>query len=703
MSEHPPIDTPILDIENYSLSYATRAGEVRILDDISLQIHRGEVLGLVGESGSAKSSLANAILRDLPGKVAHQAGRISLSGTDLVKSDETALQGIRGNRIAMVMQNAATALNPTMTVGDHVIETLQQHEAGQARDIRGRVIDALERVGLPDPEAMMKRYAHQMSGGEKQRVVLAMALACQPELILFDEPTSALDATTAANLLDLFSSLQRGSGVSGLFISHDLGVVSSIADRVAVIYGGRIVELAPTEQLFRDPRHPYTQGLLASLARPSDSRTGRQLRSTANFPAPRLGTAPACIFARSCPRHDAAICDRERVSLPEGDANGHQVACVRIDEHSVTQAEVDVSSQPTESDGGEAPVHSDDAFHNTDSTRTALLAMKSLSVTYGRTGLLDRLRGRSSRVHAVNDVSLSVNRGETLALVGESGCGKSTLAKTLAGLVGYSGELLRSGTPVEQIDQEYRARVQMVFQNPDSSLNPRHSIRTILNRPLVLYRKFLSSKERDAEIASLLERVNLPAHYADRFPHQLSGGEKQRVAIARALAAEPEVIICDEITSGLDASVQASIVRLLKQIQKDNGTALIFITHDLAILRHLAQRIAVMYLGELVELMDISDLDAPPYHPYTEALLSSSPSIDPLTRTRRIRLQGTLPGRTQRLEGCAFESRCPHRLGEQCATQSPQRQTSVDGHQILCHIDRLHLSSHAPVWRSLES
>ena len=677
----------ILDIRNYSLSYASKAGEVRILDDINLHIKRGEVLGLVGESGSAKSSLANAIMRDLTGKVANESGKILLCGTPIVGLDETAMQDIRGNRIAIVLQNASTALNPTMTIGDHVIETLQQHGRKSAEGIKSLAEDFLNMVGLPDPAAMMKRYAHEVSGGEKQRVVLAMAFACEPELILFDEPTSALDATTAATLLDLFIALQHRTGVSALFISHDLGVVSSIANSVAVIYGGRIVEHAATDELFKEPRHPYTRSLLASLPRPSDTRTGRQLATASSRAAPRIGPVPACIYAGSCAWHEPSVCDRDVVRLPSG--VDHAVACVKS---------VDAFKQPH--DSGYLPANVVKPVGTAD---TPVLALHSLSVNYGKTGLLASLRGRSSVVHAVNDVSLSLSRGETLALVGESGCGKSTLAKTLAGLVSFEGELLRSGSMVSAIDQDYRARVQIVFQNPDSSLNPRHSIGTILNRPLVLYRKNLSAWERDVEVGKLLQRVQLPEHYADRYPHQLSGGEKQRVAIARALAAEPEVIICDEVTSGLDASVQASITQLLRTIQSDSGTALIFITHDLAILRHLAHRVAVMYLGELIELMDIHELDKPPYHPYTEALLSSSPSVDPLTRTRRIRLHGALPRRTDRIVGCAFESRCPHRLGEQCATTRPPRQSSPTGHEIQCHIDMQQLSSHTPVWRDLET
>lgn len=677
-----------LRIDDYSLSYASAGGVVRILDNIRLEIPRGQVLGLVGESGSAKSSMANAIMRDLPGKVAYESGNILLAETDLTMLSENAMESIRGKRIAMVLQNASTALNPTLSMGNHVIETIDQHRGHTSSDNTKTTAAAaqalLSMVGLPDPAAMMNRYAHEISGGEKQRVVLAMAFACEPELILFDEPTSALDATTAATLLDLFAELQHRTGVAALFISHDLGVISRVADRVAVIYGGRIVEEAATEDLFSRPRHPYTQSLIASLPRPSDTRTGRTLETSGNQPARRIGAVPQCIYSESCASYEASVCDMSLVLIEEqGD---HRVACVKAKNGSLTAI----------------PLHRIDKKTANSTSASAALSMSSLSVSYGERGWLASLFGKSSQVHAVIDANLTLGKGETLALVGESGCGKSTLAKAIAGLVPFDGELSLGGHVVDSINHDYRSRVQIIFQNPDSSLNPRHSIRTILSRPLVLYRTNLNELQRTQEVSALLERVQLPAHYAERYPHQLSGGEKQRVAIARALAAEPEVIICDEVTSGLDASVQASITALLKQIQQHSGTALIFITHDLAILRHLADRIAVMYLGEVVEVMSIDDLDNPPYHPYTEALLSSSPSVDPQTSTRRIRLQGALPKRTVRLAGCVFETRCPHRLGDQCNTTPPPRIHHDDTHEILCHIDVATLAALAPVWQAIE-
>ncbi|MEP2920915.1 ABC transporter ATP-binding protein [Sulfitobacter sp.] len=670
--------TTALRLTDYALSYTSVAGDVRILDRINLSIARGEVLGLVGESGSAKSSLANAIMRDLPGVVARETGKIELAQDDLTAMTQNQLDQVRGRRIAMVFQNAATALNPVQTLGDHLLETLAVQEPGlDAGSRQKRAIELMALVGLPDPQGMMSRYPHQVSGGEKQRVVLALAFAADPELILFDEPTSALDATTAATLLDLFRDLQASTGVAALFISHDLGTVAGIADRVAVIYGGRIVEEAPADVLFANPRHPYTRSLVASLPRPSDSRTNRSLNTTAAKPAPRLTAPPKCIFAQSCSAFKAGVCDSEVVDLKlQGD---RLLACAR---GGFEGADISLQRAPVRPVAQDAPI----------------LTLKGLKVSYGRDKLLHRVLGRETeKVQAVLGADLTLHRGETLALVGESGCGKSTLARALAGLVPFQGQLALDGEVITKLDTAYRSRVQMIFQNPDSSLNPRHTIETILSRPLSLYRNDVSKGARPAEVAAILERVSLPASYATRYPHELSGGEKQRVAIARAIAARPEVIICDEVTSGLDAAVQASIVALLRDIQAESGTALIFITHDLAILRHIAHKIAVMYLGEIAEQRPMAGIDQGPYHPYTEALLSSSPSLDPYSATRRVRLTGALPNRTKRLQGCPFESRCPHRLGDVCRTLAPPVSAAGD-HTILCHIDPDGLRKLPPVW-----
>ena len=595
---------PILSIGNYSLSYATAQGSLRILDSIDLTINRSEVLGLVGESGSGKSSLAYAILQGLPGRVAEQQGTIQFLDNDLLTANDVQLQQIRGSKIAMVFQNAATALNPTQTLGEHVVEVLRRHRGLDQDAALGRTIELFKQVGLADPERLLKRYAHEISGGEKQRVVLATAFACDPDLILFDEPTSALDATTAASLLDLLRELQTLSGIAALFISHDLGVISTIAHRVAVIYKGQIVEQNSTESLFRNPSHPYTQMLLSSVPKSTDEATAKN-----------------------------------------------------ADQQTVLQAD-------------------------------------NITVRFGR----------KHKTYAVNDVSIRLHRGETLGLVGESGCGKSSFARALIGLTEYNGKIVldhETVTAERRLTPVQRQKIQIIFQNPDSSLNPRHRVGQLLERPLILYRRELDAAARKSEIKQLLERVRLPIEFANRYPHELSGGEKQRVAIARAIAAQPSVIVCDEITSGLDVSVQAAIIELLRTIQYETQVAMLFITHDLNVLRHIAHRVAAMYLGEIVEQRSVAGLNSPPYHPYTEALLSSVPSIDPEVEVRRVRLSGNLPTRSAQVHGCVFASRCPRRIDELCQHERPPQHHLSDGHTIVCQLSEQTLRHLKPIWQTV--
>lgn len=594
---------PVLVIDHYSLSYATAQGPLPILDNINLTINRGEVLGLVGESGSGKSSLAYAILQGLPGRVAGQRGTIRFSGDDLLSAGDAQLRSLRGSKITMVFQNAATALNPTQTLGEHVFEVLRRHRGLDRQAARQRTLDLFRRVGLADPERLLKRYAHEISGGEKQRVVLATAFACDPDLILFDEPTSALDATTAASLLDLLRELQALSGVAALFISHDLGVISTIAHRVAVIYRGQIVEQNSTEELFRNPLHPYTRMLLDSVPKPG---------------------------------------------------NGS------VEEHTAAQT---------------------------------VLQANNIAVQFGR----------RHKTYAVNDVSIQLHRGETLGLVGESGCGKSSLVRALLGLTDYQGNVVLDGETItagRSLTASQRRKIQIIFQNPDSSLNPRHRIGQLLERPLILYRRELDKKGRKNQIDELLERVRLPVEYARRYPHELSGGEKQRVAIARAIAAQPSVIVCDEITSGLDVSVQAAIIELLRSIQQQSGVAMLFITHDLNVLRHIANRVAVMYLGEIIEQRPVAGLGSPPYHPYCEALLSSVASIDPEIEVRRVRLEGSIPTRSAQTQGCVFASRCPRLIDQRCQLERPPKHELAGDHTILCHLSEQALHTIKPIWQT---
>jgi peptide/nickel transport system ATP-binding protein len=524
--------TPILDIAGYSLEYGTGAGALRVLDDISLRIAPGEVLGLVGESGSGKSSLAWAITRHLPANARELGGTISLDGADLRGMTRRQIGAIRGRRIGMVFQDPATSLNPTLTLGRQVTEVLQLHGGLRPAAARAAAIEALAHVGLHKPEALLTRYPHEVSGGEKQRVVIASAFASRPELIIFDEPTTALDVITGARILDLFCQLRAETGVAALYISHDLALVSRVADRIAVIHRGRIVEEDAAADVFRAPREDYTRRLVAAVSRP-------ERRLVADAPAGRV-----------------------------------------------------------------------------------LLAAEEIGVTYGR----PRMFGRQ-RVEGNRGISLDLRASEILGVIGESGSGKSTLARALTGLVDFSGTITdgtRRVAAPRQMDRVYRDRVQIVFQHPDSSLNPRQRVRDILGRPLHL------AGRAPADILLLLEHVRLPAAFAARYPHELSGGEKQRVAIARAFASRPALVICDEITAALDVSVQRTIIELLLELRRTHGTAYMFITHDLNLVRQIAHRLAVMRHGALVDLLPIEalapDADPAALHPYTRELIAATPT-----------------------------------------------------------------------------
>ncbi|WP_182422117.1 ABC transporter ATP-binding protein [Aureimonas sp. ME7] len=537
---------PVLSIENYSLAYRTGGGRVEVLKGIDLAIGRGEIVGLVGESGSGKSSLASAVLRHLPGNAEENDGRIRLGDTDLRAQGERAMSDIRGRRIAMVFQDPATSLNPTLRLGEQLAEVLVRHRRltwsqawreGEAR---------LAHVGLKTPAEMMRRFPHEVSGGEKQRVVIATAFACNPELIVFDEPTTALDVITARQILDLFAALQAETGVASLYISHDLALLSQTAGRVAVLQKGTIVETGETGALFRAPAHPYTRALIEAVPRP---------------------------------------------------------------ERSLVEPVLNTAVEP-------------------------LVKIRDLSVHYGRRTLLDSLlRREPERVAGNRAITLDIRSGEVLGVVGESGSGKSTLAKAMTGLNRFEGAIEFDGKRIgglADMDRRYRRDVQIVFQHPDASLNPRQKISEILSRPIKLYGSADKTPARQ-RIAAMLERVRLPVGHIDRYPHQLSGGEKQRIAIARAFLANPRLVICDEITSALDVSVQASVIELLIELHRETGAAFVFITHDINLVRQIAHRIAVMYRGDLVEIAETSDIADPERRPYTRELLAAvtSPASTP--------------------------------------------------------------------------
>ena len=529
---------PVLSIQNYSLDHETANGPFHALKNIDLSINRGEILGLVGESGSGKTSLAWSIMRYLPKNAREPGGKILLGGDNLLEKSEREMEMFRGRRISMVFQDPSTSLNPTLSLGTQLAEVLVRHRGLTRQQAWKEGEERLAHVGLKTPAQMMHRMPHEASGGEKQRVVIASAFACNPECIIFDEPTTALDVITSRQILDLFVELQAETGVASLYISHDLALVARTAGRVAVIKRGDIVEQGTVRDIFTNPRQDYTRELIAAVPDP----------------------------AHRLVKDDVAVTD------------------------------------------------------------TPLVKVENVSVHFGRKPFLAALTGKKTeRVTGNNAISLSVNPGEILGIVGESGSGKSTLAKAMTGLNRFEGKIWFDGREIKNLgdmDSAYRKDVQIIFQHPDASLNPRQKIFEILSRPLKL---FGNSSDLEKQVGDMLEQVRLPRTHANRYPHQLSGGEKQRVAIARAFASKPKLVICDEITSALDVSVQASVVELLLELQKASGTAYLFITHDLNLIRQIAHRIAVMYRGDLIEVVKADEIDSPDRAEYTRRLIEAVP------------------------------------------------------------------------------
>ncbi|HXJ77200.1 MAG TPA: ABC transporter ATP-binding protein [Candidatus Methylomirabilis sp.] len=666
-------DAPILALDDARISYSTRAGEVNVIPGLSFTVSRGEAMGLVGESGCGKSTVALAIVRYLGRNGRLVGGRILFEGKDVAAMGVSELRLVRGRRIAMVYQDPMASLNPVMTVGRQLMEVPMLHEGLREAAARDRAIRMLDEVKLPDPERVLGRYPHQLSGGQQQRIVIAMALIAEPALLIMDEPTTGLDVTVEAAVLDLVRELRRRHDTSILFISHNLGTVVRVCDRVGVMYGGELVEEGSIRQVFGNPRHPYTRGLLDCL--PSVGRDKRRapLVPIAGQVSSALVRPVGCGFAARCPHVEPGPCTTGTIATVAISAEPeHRVRCVRAAQLARWERR-SAASPDTAGPSAAAP-----------------------AVTVADLHKLYRPRARifgSSRapIRALNGVSLTAARGQTLALVGESGCGKSTLARVLAGLETASeGRVELDGhdvatVPVEGRPLALKRSLQMVFQNPDSTLNPSHTVRYAIGRALRRLRG-LSSAEAEPEMLRLLDVVKLPRALAARRPDRLSGGQKQRVAIARALAGDPDVVVADEPVSALDVSVQAAVITLLNEIQSARGATLVFISHDLSVVRYLADRVVVMYLGTVVESGPAEHVFAPPYHPYTEALLSAVPVPDPDAQGSRMILEGPLPSATEITRGCPFSSRCPRRIGPICDETQPPTLELTGGHRIVCHI-----------------
>ena len=651
----------LLDIRGLSIEIPLDHGTLNAVRDVDLAVDQGECLGVVGESGSGKSLTALSILGLLPRRAVRRAQRLALGSDDLQAMDEAALaRRIRGRRVGFVFQEPMTSLNPVYTIGRQLMETMLLHGTATPAQARRRAIELLERVGISGAERRLASYPHELSGGQRQRVVIAIALMNRPELLIADEPTTALDVTVQAQILALLAELQRESGMGMLLISHNLGAVSQVADRVAVMYAGEVVETAPAAALFDDPRHPYTRGLLGALPGAAHAVPGQPLQTIRGVVKSFYARPSSCVFAGRC-EFKTGRCEAGRPPLLEP-APGHWSRCI----FPAVAAAAETKAVP---------------IAERRLTQDVALEASGLAKAYRVRGGLFKPK---AVLQAVRDVSLSVHVGETLAVVGESGCGKSTLARLLLGLESAdAGTISVGGRGLATLERRERARlVQLVFQDPYASLNPSRSVRAIVRRPLDLLADG-DRGTRDERVSALLDSVGLPRRLHGASPGQLSGGQRQRVAIARALVTSPRLIVCDEPTSALDVSVQAQILNLLLGLRERLGLSLVLISHDLTVVAHMADRIAVMYLGEIVEIGSAQQVLKRPLHPYTRALLDATPTVDGHTDLSQVRLQGYADP-TKRPPGCAFSNRCP-RAGDRCRREAPALR-EVDGHRVACHL-----------------
>ena len=674
--------TPVLEIEDLSISYFTRAGEIPAVADFSLTLEAGESVGLVGESGCGKSTVAMAIMRYLGSNGGIVGGKVRFQGRDMASLDAAELRAIRGGEIAMVYQEPMAALNPSLTIGDQLREVPLAHAGCSPTEAHAQAVGMLRDVHLPDPERVLASYPHQISGGQQQRVVIAMALLGRPALLLLDEPTTALDVTVEAGIVELIAELSRKFGTALLYISHNLGLMLEVCDRIGVMYSGEIVELGDTDTIFSKPRHPYTQGLLGCIPLPHVDRSARPLTAIpGQLPLPNERPA-GCNFGPRCASFRPEICGVEAIPMEEG------VRCTRWPD-----------IEP-------AGMRAAGEVHPPNVPGDTILEVEALRKYYAvrDSSLRALVSGETVRyVKANEDLTFEAREGETVAIVGESGCGKSTVARVLTGLETATGGAVRfrnaeiGHLASRDRSPAQRGALQMVFQNPSDTLNPSLSVGAQIGRVI---RKF--GVETDAakvreRVANLLDMVKLPVEFAARRPRQLSGGQKQRVAIARALAGNPAALIADEPISALDVSVAAAITELIMDIQRENRTTLVFISHDLGAVRYLADRVVVMYLGKVMEQGDTEAVFSPPYHPYTEALLSAVPIADPNVAKRRIVLEGSLPSAMDPPKGCPFSTRCPRRIGAICDDEAPQVRTRSGGHRIACHLPMEELEAVEPV------
>jgi peptide/nickel transport system ATP-binding protein len=678
MADTDAYDGPILEIDKLSISFFTRLREIPAVMDFSCTVMPGEAMGLVGESGCGKSTVALGVMQDLGVNGRIVGGSIKFKGRDLSRMSPEELRDIRGSEIAMIYQEPMASLNPAMRIGKQLMEVPMIHFGTSEKEAYARALEVVTDVKLPDPKRILNSFPHQLSGGQQQRIVIAMALMSKPSLLILDEPTTALDVTVEAAVVELVRDLGKKYGTSMLFISHNLGLVLETCDRLCVMYSGETVETGRISDVFDEMQHPYTQALFRSIPLPGADKNSRPLVAIpGNFPLPHE-RPPGCNFGPRCDYFEAGRCDQGVIPMADvASGDRHETRCLRFKEID-WNAPIDVGKQTAKPEPGQVVLKIDQLKKYYEVAASALFG------------------GSNKKVVKANEtLSFEARESETLAIVGESGCGKSTFAKVLMGLeTATDGKILLNNAEIQDIPIEARdtktiSNVQMVFQNPFDTLNPSMTVGRQIIRALEIFGIGETEADRENRMLELLDLVKLPREFAGRMPRQLSGGQKQRVGIARAFAGDAKIVVADEPVSALDVSVQAAVTDLLMEIQRENKTTLLFISHDLSIVRYLSDRVMVMYLGHVVELGTTDQVFQPPYHPYTEALLSAVPIADTSIEKQHIVLEGDIPSAMNPPPGCPFQTRCRWKdqvPGGLCEKDVPPVRVMADGHQVKCHL-----------------
>lgn len=658
----------LLEVKDLQVRFHTPEGIIHAVESVNISLDEGETLAIVGESGCGKSVTARSIMRLIapPGKI--EGGSITFKGKDILALDDSELRQFRGGEVAMIFQEPMTSLNPVFSVKDQLVEAIMIHQKVSKKEAVEKAIRLLEITGIPSPAERIENYPHQLSGGMRQRVMIAMGLSCKPRMLIADEPTTALDVTIQAQILQIMRDLKKEFGMAIMLITHDMGVVAEMAERVAIMYAGRIVENRSVNDLFADPQHPYTEGLMNSI--PGLDETSDRLHVIKGNVPNLLDLPQGCSFYDRCP-YGIERCRTEVPALEK--VNGNlEVACFNYRDLRKNEGAEVISAR-----------HPYSKFEKNE--KDVLIKVENLTKQF-RISDNSFFAGKKT-VHAVDNVSFSIMRGETFGLVGESGSGKTTTGRVILGLeeatsgkVFFDGRSLFDLSPVEQ--KKLREKAQIIFQDPYSSLNPRMRIETIIGEGLRIH-SALSKKEKDEKIISAMKSVGLEDYHADRYPHEFSGGQRQRIGIARALVLDPEFIVCDEPVSALDVSIQAQILNLLKDLQQSHNLTYLFIAHNLSVVRHICDRIGVMYLGNLMEVAEAEELNTNPLHPYTKALLSAAPRPDPQNKSNKIILEGDIPSPIYPPSGCRFRTRCMYAKSE-CATAIPEMKEVSKGHFVSC-------------------